>query len=113
MSATRMMTTDCTILRREEGEEEEFGKPAGPPEEVKSRCALQQRRRSEHDEGGELSDTLWDLLLPSGTTIGTGDSVRVEGREYELVGEPWDAQEGSRSLWHVAATVRRTAGTGE
>lgn len=112
MGVNRMIKTPCVVLRRPAGEEEEFGQPDPKPEEVETRCALQQQRRTEHDAAGELSDTLWNLFLPFGTEIGTGDSVRVEDREYDVVGEPWQAQEGSRSLWHVAATVRRTEGSG-
>jgi hypothetical protein len=113
MGADRMMKTPCQILRRASGEEDEFGEGQPSPEEVDALCALQQKRREEHEQHGELSDTLWNLFLPFGTEIGTGDSVIVDGKEYELVGEPWEAKEGSRSLWHVAATVRRTAGAGE
>jgi hypothetical protein len=113
MGADRLMKTPCVVLRRTPGDEEEFGAPGATTVEVETHCALQQQRRNEHDQHGELSDTLWDLFLPFGTEIDTGDAVVVRAREYELVGEPWNAEEGSRSLWHVAATVRRTAGTGE
>lgn len=107
-----MMQTPCTILRRSGEEEEEFGKPGGEVEEVETVCALQQQRRTEHAESGEISDTLWNLYLPHGTEIDTGDAVRVAGREYEVIGEPWSAEEGSRTVWHVEGTCRRTEGTG-
>lgn len=111
MGIGRMMETSCIILRRSGAEEEEFGKPDSEVEEVEANCALQQRQREEHEEHGEISDSLWDLFLPHGTEIDTGDAVRVRGREYELVGEPWSAEEGSRSMWHVEATVRRVEGS--
>lgn len=114
MGVNRMLRTPCTILRDTPEGEDEFGNPAsGKPEEVETVCAFQQRRRDEHEEGGELSDTLWTLYLPPETALDSGDSVEVNGRTYEVVGEPWDAQEGSRSMWHVEATCRRTAGTGD
>lgn len=113
MGVNRMLRTPCTILRRVPDGEDSFGNPTYTTEEVETVCALQQRRRDEHEEGGELSDTLWSLYLPPGTALDTGESVEVKGRTYEVVGEPWDAQEGSRSMWHVEATCRRTAGAGD
>lgn len=111
MSASRMMRTPCTLLLRQEGEEDALGNPIpGEPVEVETVCAFQQKRRDEPPAEGETSVTEWDLFLPYGTEINTGDAVRVKGHVYELVGDPWEADEGSRSLWHVAATVRRVSG---
>jgi hypothetical protein len=109
----RMLRTPCTILRRRESGEDKYGNPTAEPVEVEAVCSLQQIRRSEHVNAGELSDTLWDLFLPIDIEIGTGDAVKVSGFSYELVGEPWRAEEGSRSLWHIEATVRRTSGVGD
>ncbi len=112
MGVDRMMTRTATLIRRvPTGEKDRYGNATTKPVEEVVRCALQQRQRKEHEEGGEISDTLWDLFLPFGTDVGTGAAIRVDGEQYELVGEPWDACEGSRSMWHVAATVRRTSGT--
>ncbi len=115
MSVQRMMKTPCVLLLRQEEEEEDaLGEPVlGEPIEVETRCAFQQRDRDEPKGAGETSDTLWNLFLPWGTEINTGDAVIVKGHRYELVGDPWDAAEGSRSLWHVAATCRRVAGAGD
>lgn len=110
MPVARMMTTDCTIVRRSVVDDDSFDQEA-QPEEVEAVCSLQQRRRDETDDRGEVSETFWDLSLPHGTEIDTGDAVKVGGRRYELVGEPWSPEEGSRSMWHVEATVRRVAGT--
>ncbi len=112
MSVTRMMKTPCILIRREESGEDEFGNPTTTPVEVETRCAFQQRDRSETDDGGELSKARWNLWLPYGTEIDTGDAVQVRGFEYEVEGEPAIFDEGSRSMWHVAAVVKRTAGAG-
>lgn len=113
MSAERMMTLSATIIRRvETGEKDSVGDSITKEVKVETRCALQQRRREEHEEGGEISDSLSTLFLPFGTEIDTGDAVEVDDQRYELAGEPWSAQEGSQSLWHVEASVRRTEGTG-
>jgi hypothetical protein len=113
MSVTRMMTRTATIHRElETGQKDRGGNALTEPVEEEVRCALQQKRRTEEEDGGEISDTLWDLYLPFGTEIDTGDSIVVDDRRYEVVGEPWSAQEGSRSMWHLEATVQRTAGAG-
>lgn len=113
MSATRMMQTPCVLLRREVTGEDDYGNPEFSDVEVETVCSFQQRRRDEPDGEGETSVTEWNLFLPHGTEINTGDAVRVKGRVYELTGDPWDADEGSRSLWHVAATVKRVSGAGD
>jgi hypothetical protein len=114
MSISRMMRTSCTIIQRvPTGEVDRHGDAITEEVEVETRCALQQDRRTEHEEGGEVSDAFWRLFLPWGTEVGSGAAIMVDGREYELQGEPWSASEGSRSMWHVEAAVRRTAGTGE
>lgn len=112
MSIERMMSKDCILIRREVTDEDEFGNPITTEVEVETRCAFQQRERSETDDGGELSKARWNLWLPYGTVIDTGDGVRVKGRTYEVEGEPAEFDEGSRSMWHVAAVVKRTAGAG-
>jgi hypothetical protein len=110
---SRLMTLSATVISRiETGESDSVGDPIIKEVKLETRCALQQRRREEHEDGGEISDTLWNLFLPFGTEIDTGDAVEVNGQRYELAGEPWTAQEGSRSLWHVEATVHRTGGAG-
>jgi hypothetical protein len=109
MPVARMLKTPCTIIRRSVVDDDSFDQEAAP-EEFETVCSLQQRRRDETDDG-DLSTTLWDLTLLHGTTFDTGDAARVNGRFFEAVGEPWSAEEGSRSMWHVEATVRRVAGT--
>jgi hypothetical protein len=71
---------------------------------------LQQRRRDEGDTVGEVSETLWDVFLPTGTTLDTGDAVLVGNYRYEIVGQPWDATEGSTAVHHVEATAKRISG---
>ncbi|HYJ21628.1 MAG TPA: hypothetical protein VEW07_06370 [Solirubrobacterales bacterium] len=109
MGANQMMETPCTILRREKTGTDRHGDAIFESVEVETFCALQQRQRKEHEEGGEISDTLWDLSLPIEDVFEKGDAVVAKGSKYEAVGDPWRAEEGSRSLWHIEATVRRTA----
>lgn len=112
MSIERMMTKDATILRRvESGKKDRYGNALVETVEDDVRCAFQQRDRSESEDGGELSKARWNLWLPYGTELDTGDAVRVNGRVYEVEGEPGIFDEGSPSMWHVTAIVKRVAGT--
>jgi len=104
----RMMKTPCVLLRREKTGESRYGDATYSNVKEETRCALQQRRRDEHSDTGTVSDTLWDLFLPYGTETNALSAVLVRGRKYELVGDAWEAEEGSRALWHVEATVRHS-----
>jgi hypothetical protein len=101
------MMTPCILLKREKTGEDKYGDATYEDVEVETVCSLQPQRRDEHDDTGTVSDTLWNLFLPSGTEADALSAVVVHGHKYELVGEGWEAQEGSRTLWHVEATVRR------
>jgi hypothetical protein len=118
MGADRLLKTPCTVLRRAVTGNDEFGDSVKESTEVETRCALQPGGRVgggrlEHDKHGEISDEIWALYLPIGTEIDTGDAVVVNRKKYELVGDPWNAEEGSPAMWHVEATVRRTAAPGD
>lgn len=114
MPVTRMMTIPCTVISQvPTGEKDRYGDPITELVEVETKCAFQQTSRSEHEDSGEVSDTFWNVFLPYGAQIGSGALIRTDEKEYDVVGESWEAKEGSRSMWHVEATVRRRAGTGE
>lgn len=111
MTLATLLNKPCQLVRRSDsGDIDAHGGEIETETVTEVMCDLQQRQRSEDEESGELSDTLWTLFLPTGTDIDTSDAVVVGGRVYELVGDPWDAQQGSPDMWHLEATVRRTAG---
>lgn len=118
------MKTPCTLLLRQAKGEDAYGNSVlGDPIEVETFCAFQQRDREEPAGEGETSVTEWNLFLVWETTtlvqeaasrsLDTGDAARVRGRTYEVVGDPEELDEGSRALWHVAATVKRVSGSGD
>lgn len=111
MSLESLLNTPCQIITRsDEGDQDAYGDPILTETVTETVCALQQNRRDEPGDMGELSDTLWTLFLPTDTELATDDAVVAYGKVFELVGDPWDAREGSADMWHVEATVRRTAG---
>lgn len=107
-----LLTRPCTlILRTDSGERDRHNNPIRDEAEIETLCELQQRRRDEPGDHGELSDTLWDLFLPAGTIAETIDAINVDGQRFEFVGDPWRVRNPRTKLVsHVEATVRRTAG---
>lgn len=115
MPLTTLLNKPCVITRREYDLDntDSYGDATFDETEVETVCELQQRQRSEEGDPGQLSKTSWLLVLPHGTEISSADTVTVGGDDYEVVGEPWAAEQGSREMWHVEATVVRTSGRGE
>lgn len=107
----RLLTRPCTIRRTSPGAStDEYGTPVADEVETETRCALQQRQRTENDDA--ISDTGWLLVLPAGTDIDTSDVVEVDGDAYEVVGDPWRVVNELTTVEdHVEATVQRTAGS--
>lgn len=105
-----LIATPCTIVRRLAGEDiDELGNPIAGEEFVETVCELQQKRRDEPLLEGEYGTSAWDCFFPSGTEIDTTDGVIIEPHgEFEVVGNPWHANQGSAAVNHVATTLRRT-----
>ncbi len=104
-----LMNTPCTIVRRSDsGEIDDYGNAVDSESTFDTVCDLQQRQRDEPETGGEFSVTVWDLFLPVDTPIDTSDVVIVGDAEYEVTGDPWNANQGSAAVNHTAATLRKT-----
>lgn len=108
---SNLLNRACTVKRPTGSEtEDKYGKKRNALQETETVCDLQQSRRDEQDDQGELSDTVWNLYLPAGTELTTADKVEVDGVDYEVVGDPWPARNPRTQLEsHVEATVRRAA----
>lgn len=90
---------------------DDFGNEIPEEESTETLCELQRIGTTEPALEGESSDSRSLLILPAGTLLATGDTVTIEGQDYELVGDPWRVRNprlGRHS--HVQATVRRTSG---
>jgi len=127
MSLSTLLNVPCTIHRRSTSEEDPnvseesvdtYGNPipvaVGDSDDdhtydLETLCWIQQDRRTEPGEAGEMSDAYWTIFLHHGTDVDTSDAVTVEGYgRFEFVGDPWPAVQGSPSVWHVEGTLRRT-----
>lgn len=114
MSLSELLNKPCTIVSRsDEGDIDAYGVEIPTETETATVCELQQERRDEPDDAGELSITTWMLFLPHNTRFKTGDAVIVGTYTYEAVGDSWNAEQGSVDMWHVEARVKRTAGDDE
>lgn len=113
MPISDFLTQTCLLLRRDPaGSQDVYGNELEGEATATGDCSLQQQQRAEGGDG--LSDTRWLLVLPAGTVIDTGDAVKVDGRRYELVGEPWPVTDPrTQTVSHVECTVRRAAGSGD
>jgi hypothetical protein len=106
-----LLNRPCSLIQRSPGSSTDaYGNDIPAETVVEAVCELQQRQRREPDAYGDLSDTLWLLVLPAGTPARTGDAVMVDGQEFEFVGDPWIARNPRTGVVsHIEATVRRTS----
>ncbi len=113
MSLIERLNRPVTVLQRTADDDaDEYGNPIPGETIVDTVGELQQRRRDEPGDAGELSATDWLLVLPAGTPVRTGDAVIVDGQVYELIGDPWIARNPrTQTASHIECTVRRTAST--
>lgn len=111
MTLSELLTTSVTIIPRSRADDaDDFSDPT-PTEgaEVLVDGALQQRTRTEPNGQGELSDTDWLLILPAGTVIDRTDVVRIDGRRYEVIGEPWAVTDHrTGAAHHLEVSLNRT-----
>lgn len=108
----KLINRPCTIIRRGlSGTIDDYGNEILSETATESECELQQIRRTENEQQGELSDTRWTVFFQAGTDVRTGDAVVVDGAEYELIGDPWPVWHPLQSVEsHIEATARRTTG---
>lgn len=109
-----LISTPCVILRREGSENvDDYGDPVVTETEFETVCELQQLRRDEPAAEGELGVSTWIIFFPVNTEVDTSDAVVVAGQgTFELVGDPWNANQGSAAVNHVTSTARKTEDAG-
>ena len=118
MSLAQLISTPCTLILGSQVEDGDDFSDEAPeePDEVEAVCHIEQARRDEPDDQGELSVTLWTLFfLPDEEDLETADSVIVPGfGTFELKGDPWPAlNPRTNRVEHVEATAVRTGGADE
>ncbi len=111
MTIAALLNRACSIDHRTaDGDEDAYGNATVQIETVETVCELQQRQRDESTDREDLSVTQWLLVLPAGTVIWAGDTVTVDGFDYEVSGDPWEARNPfTQAQSHIEATVIRTS----
>jgi hypothetical protein len=115
MSLAELLSTPVTISRKiASGKTDEYGDEIPEVETVQAVGELQQQKREERGDQGEVSTTDWVLFLPAGTDIRTGDAVTIGVDQYQMVGDPWAVKNPrAGDISHIEASVRRVAGSEE
>lgn len=104
------MTMRCVIshVSRDPDAVDEYGNPVdATPTQTTTRCYLAQSMRAEVGLAPVEKDR-WMLYLPPDTDIDADDSVACNGRDYQVIGDPWvviSPVTGASS--HIEATLER------
>ena len=107
------MRTPCVVTSRSASEDtDELGNEKPGESSVETVCYVEQKRRDEDERGGEVSQTEWLGLFPTGTALDTAAAVWVEDLgTFELVGAPWPVKNPrTQVVSHLEATLSRIAG---
>jgi hypothetical protein len=113
----RLINRPCVLERDPESEEAEerddWAEPSeapdlGSPIQVETVCELQQRRREEPGEHGEMSDTDWVAYFKPDEDVSTASRLIVDDEVYEFVGDPERKRDPfTRRFSHIEASLRR------
>jgi hypothetical protein len=114
MPLSNLINRPCTLLRRSASADDidEAGDAVRSETAVAAVWELQQRRRDEPSDQGELSVTTWDAFFLPGTELDGTDQIvdGPTGHLYELVGDPWEARNPRSGFRQIEATVQRAGG---
>ena len=104
-----LINRPCTIVSRSASADgDDYGNAIDTESTIDTVCEIQQRRRDEPADQGELSSTDWLGFFPAGTALDTGDAVQVDGERFELVGDPWPVRNPrTRAVSHIEASLRK------
>jgi hypothetical protein len=110
--STQLMTMSCVVTHVERDAEavDEYGNPldAEEPETTTTRCYLAQSMRAEVGLAPVEKDR-WTLYLPADVEIDADDSVACNGRDYQVIGDPWVViSPVTGASDHIEATLERT-----
>jgi hypothetical protein len=110
-----LMNRPCTLLLRTSTGEDAYGNATVTEMSVATVCAFQKQSSSvdaEDRSQNNLAESGWDLFLPFGPDINSGDAVIVDDLEYEVDGDPWPVRnELTGEFSHVEAVCRRVSGS--
>jgi hypothetical protein len=86
-SIAPLLKTPAKLVLRDVASEDALGDPVTTTSVVDVMAELQQMGATEALEGG-LQTTRWRVFLPPDAPLDGWDAIEVEGRTYELDGDP-------------------------
>ena len=115
---SNLINRPCQIVRRApSGLEDDYGNEIPGETIVATVCEFQKQRGlgdQEDASRNELAESKWNVFFPSGTDVASGDSVIVDGIEYEGDGEAWPVRNPlTGQMSHVEVQVKRVAGAND
>lgn len=116
MDPTHLCTLPATIVNRTPGPGVDgFGTPTmTDADPITTTIELQQQRREENTDRGEVGTAVWLAIIRPDVTITEFARVHAGGYTYEVDGPPWAARNPrTGTVTHIEATLKRTGGTGE
>lgn len=104
------MSRPCTVRHVEHSGSDEMGEPSRSVTTTDTVCELQQSTTSEQRDGGVVVVGQWNLYLPPGVAIDSGDEVAVDGHLFAVDGAPWVARDALTGVDdHVEVRLREVS----
>jgi hypothetical protein len=114
VSLADLLTQTATVTRRVQGAEDEYGDPTlADDAALDYPCRLEQtttvRASEELTDAQDRAVTYYSIYLPPDAVISYLDKVTVEGRDYEVDGQP-AIERSPRGPHHIVAALRGIQG---
>lgn len=101
-----LLTQTVTIVRRASSGRDAYNNPAYTWTDLATHAGrLTQTEATEVAVGEDRVISDWNLYFPDDADIAAHDRVRVDGRTFEVVGEPYRVRSQS-AVHHVKARLR-------
>ena len=116
MPLAKLLNRPCTVVHRSPSntEEDAYGNFIPVETATETVCELQQHPGSDSESEDQVSANRWALFLPAETESGSADTVTIDGEDYEVLAEPWNARNPrSQTVSHIEVSVCRTAAMGD
>jgi hypothetical protein len=110
VSFLSLLNRTATITHRGDQTVGADGRPQpGATTTTTSRCRLEQTAASEVTVGQSTYVTNWRIYFPAGVPLDGGDALTIDGRHFELVGQPWEV-DGASTVHHIEARATEVVG---
>lgn len=95
-----------TLVARTVSGADENGDPTYSEQHTDTQAVLWQQQSYEQHQGGTVQYATWRAVLAADAVIGSVDAVDIDGRRFEVEGDPFPAASVARGANHVELTLR-------